>query len=600
MQSSTSSQQASPPAAPAFGVQPRWSRNGFLFVLACTLLGLLTLSRNKADVDLWGHVQYGKEVLRNGVLPEFSTWNYTTHHYAWVNHNNLAELAFGAVDGQFGASGLLLLKVVVSLALMGCIIWRLRARGTQPLTIGVVVLLVTATSAFHWQFRPQIFGYLMFALMLALLDWCFEGWAGDWWLRRRSNQSGDSDTRKFPGYSSLRMKGLYALIPLTILWVNTDGGFASGIVIACAYLGLRGVESLCIWGSSGWGRVRRFALMSFGIMLAMLFTPYGFQLPLRLIENFYHLRTEFADWDSLQLMNSESIGFWGIVLTTLLATIRTRKIDFTHAVLLLLLLVWQGASHSQHTVLLAIAWAFWMAGPIDQMFKDLAEEWAKDHRRWELLRIWNTSAVAAVLTLWMGTVGWLLWPAVTRLEVDRSKFPVAAMQYMAEHDLSGRTVVTSNWSQYAIGCFDAAQMPSTVAFDGRLRAGYPQEVIDIYLDFIANPVRQQRLRTPESPALNRHRALEHLDPTLVLISRAEPNSVEVMQEYSDTWVLLYQDSIAQVWGQRDLFDNPDSPRFLPKEARHVSEDLQTGVALWPALPQVNRQPIQIVSAPQPD
>ena len=44
-----------------------------LWLCVFVMLGLVVMSRSKADPDLWGHVTYGKEVLRDGHLHEHTT-----------------------------------------------------------------------------------------------------------------------------------------------------------------------------------------------------------------------------------------------------------------------------------------------------------------------------------------------------------------------------------------------------------------------------------------------------------------------------------------------------------------------------------------------
>jgi len=56
-----------------------------------------------------------------------------------------------------------------------------------------------------------------------------------------------------------------------------------------------------------------------------------------------------------------------------------------------------------------------------------------------------------------------------------------------------------------------------------------------------------------------------------------------MQNQRD-WVLLYQDSLAQVWGRRDRYDDRASSDYLPPEARRVGDEPQTGFVQWPAFP----------------
>ena len=78
----------------------------------------------------------------------------------------------------------------------------------------------------------------------------------------------------------------------------------------------------------------------------------------------------------------------------------------------------------------------------------------------------------------------LQYPRQAKLYVDRGFYPVSAMQYMADHKLSGRVLVTFNWAQYALASFAHTDPESRIAIDGRFRTCYPQPGIDMYFDII--------------------------------------------------------------------------------------------------------------------
>ena len=76
------------------------------------------------------------------------------------------------------------------------------------------------------------------------------------------------------------------------------------------------------------------------------------------------------------------------------------------------------------------------------------------------------------------------------------------------------------------------------------------------------------------------KALDYKSPDLVLIECERRNSVRTMEACSAEWCLLYQDSLAQLWGRRSIYDDQQSERFLPEHRRHRSNDLQQGRVAW--------------------
>src|SRR4029079_15575674 len=134
-----------------------------------------------ADPDLWGHVQYGRDALAHG-LPVTTTYSYVAAGYPWINHEIVAEYALSITNDYLGGPGLLMVKCLVGVAIVGVIMWRARRQGAGLIATCSLALLVAITLGNHWSLRPQIISYVSFALLLGLLSYCFEGWEGKWQL----------------------------------------------------------------------------------------------------------------------------------------------------------------------------------------------------------------------------------------------------------------------------------------------------------------------------------------------------------------------------------------------------------------------------------
>ena len=81
----TATENATP--QPSMGL---WLDRGIL--VAVVLGAVVGISPNFVDPDLWGHVQYGRDVLNHG-LPATTTYSYIAAGYPWINHEILAELS---------------------------------------------------------------------------------------------------------------------------------------------------------------------------------------------------------------------------------------------------------------------------------------------------------------------------------------------------------------------------------------------------------------------------------------------------------------------------------------------------------------------------
>src|SRR5947208_14296160 len=156
-----------------------WLDRGIFFavLLACGV----ALSLNVADPDLWGQVRYGQDALAHG-LSATTTYSYVANGYPWVNHEIIAELGLAIIADRFGGPGLLIIKCLVGVAVVGTILWRARRQGAGLIAACAGKLLIAVTLGSHWSLRPQIPSYLFFAVLLALLSSCLEGCGGRWHL----------------------------------------------------------------------------------------------------------------------------------------------------------------------------------------------------------------------------------------------------------------------------------------------------------------------------------------------------------------------------------------------------------------------------------
>ena len=87
------------------------------------LSSAVALSLNVADPDLWGHVQYGRDAIAHG-LPATTTYSYVAKGYPWINHEIVAEYALAIIADGLGGPGLLIIKCLLGVAVIGAILWR--------------------------------------------------------------------------------------------------------------------------------------------------------------------------------------------------------------------------------------------------------------------------------------------------------------------------------------------------------------------------------------------------------------------------------------------------------------------------------------------
>ncbi|MEX2174083.1 MAG: hypothetical protein WD872_06955 [Pirellulaceae bacterium] len=596
---------------------PQWLDRGI--VLAVLLACGVALSLNIVDPDLWGHVQYGRDALRDG-LPATTTYSYLAEGYPWINHEILAEYALAIGNDWLGGPGLLIAKCLLGLGVVGLILQRAFQQGVSLIAGCMAALFVAVCLGTHWSLRPQVFSYVSFALLLAILSYCFEGWEGRWqWplasLRKwRGWQPDDFEPLE---YSVDRLRMLWLVPLLMVFWTNAHGGFLAGLCIYIAYLGLRAGEAYLHKGRGADGLAKRFGLMAAAAALATLLNPYGLLFHRWLFHDLRVPRPEIVEWRSPDPLDPQTFPFL-ILLALWVASLALsrRSKDLTHQIILGLI-AWQACLHLRHIAFFAIAFGWWMPVHLDSMLKRLGmgkrfqteEEvrfgWAppEDPAFTASLSPHLQKLFGVLLVFAISVGGGQLVYRLCSLNVERDKYPADAFYYIAQEKLTGKMVCTFNWAQYALAAFGPQQTGDPgilVQVDGRCRTSYSQEMLDTHFDFIMGPLDPSfRYRDDESGPVDPLRALHVGRPDLVLISRYQEPSVVVMQSQQDEWILLYQDRLAQLWGRKSRYDDPQSAYYLPPPRRAVGEFAPRGFVPWPALPDYRPDSLPNVAASTP-
>lgn len=541
-----------------------------LWLTAILLGGLLVMSRSKADPDLWGHVQYGKDVLQDGRLHPTTTWSYAVSDHRWINHENIAELLLAAADSAGGQAGLLLLKAVLTLLLLGLPLWYAKRCGAGLLSCAVVTSLLAFGISFHWLIRPHMLSYVSAAGLICLLAVGVPSVVSE---RPNSHPQGG--------------RWLWLSPLLMCFWTNSHGGYLAGMAILMAWLGLDAVDLLMQRDHRFARTVRHHALLFAACCLGCLCNPYGLELHSWMLSSLGRPRPEISEWAPLPVLTVSGLPFWMIVLTTLLCRLRSQRPFRWPGMVLMGLLAWQALSHQRHLPFLAITAAFVLVPHVESVIRRMLTQMAQqaaershvpDHRRGSVAALAVACVTVIVLTC-------LQYPRQATLHVDRGFYPVSALQYMSSHQLGGRVLVTFNWAQYALASFACTDPESRIAIDGRFRTCYPQPVIDMYFDFILGESPETgRYREAASGPFDPHRALKYASPNLVLLERQRhPEATQTIRSTPD-WCLLYQDSLAELWGRAEMYDDESSPDWIPESQRHLSNDPQSGSVAWPAFP----------------
>lgn len=536
---------------------PAWLTRGIILLVGLVAANLLAW--RSIEPDLWGHIQYGEDWMHAGEMPTTATHTYSTPDQPWVNHENLFELAVALGQRTIGGCGLMIFKCVAGLWLLWTMVRVSQLRGVEKLAAVVAMIPVAWGLGEFWLARPQLFSFIFCGLMFLAVELAFRNW--------------HSEQRVAFGW-------LWLCIPLMTLWTNSHGGFAAGLCVLLAILGLRSIELLLTCGLACWKTIGHFSVIGVFAILSVLVNPYGYELPYWMIVSLSQPRPEVSEWANILDGGVTVIPFTVLSMLTITSLWLTRqRRDWVELVVLGLIAV-QTLGHVRHLAFFAIAFGYWMPQHLTSLWHRLVEWRPTLGTREELTPRavrWLTAEVAIVAAALLGMLGY----SFATFGVDRSKYPVSSIEFMAEENISGRLVVTFDWAQYAL----AALAPdTTVGFDGRYDTCYPQVVVDINFDLLFGDDLSRRHRGQDSGPVDSNRVLEFGNPNLVLMDRiADPPAVAFLDHHAE-WSRLYSDGRSVLWGRKSVFDDPASPAFMPSHRRRFSDEMPNGIAQWPGFP----------------
>ena len=78
-------------------------------------LAIYQFAENTADPDLFGHIAFGQQMLRDRVVEKTELYSWTASGQPFLNHEFLADVMLGGVHLGLGGSGILGLKVAIGL-----------------------------------------------------------------------------------------------------------------------------------------------------------------------------------------------------------------------------------------------------------------------------------------------------------------------------------------------------------------------------------------------------------------------------------------------------------------------------------------------------
>jgi hypothetical protein len=409
-----------------------------ILVFSAILLGI---TRTVVDPDLWGHLRFGLDTLRDGTLARQDPYAYTTAGQLWINHEWLAEVIFAFAWQLAGNLGLIILKDGIEILTLALAFGYLLKRRVEPLWAALYLLLfLPAMLPSMWTVRPQMFTNLSFAFVLFIILMAERG----------------------------HYRWLWAAPPLICFWTNSHGGFLAGLAILAGWAVVH-----CLFQPYAWKRV----LIPLAVtILATLVNPYGIGLFQFLLQTAVGPRLEIAEWAPLPIQSVSGLIYLiglGLSGAGILYGGRPKRWPLlaVFAVLALLPLL-----ALRHLPLFALGVVMLNGEHLD----GLRLRYLPSHSRKSPLPEWlGIIPVAGVLL-----ICFLALPRLSQLSARTTNadftFPVPAVQLIKESGVTGNLMIDFNWGEYAIWQLAPGVK---VGMDGRRETVYPEKMYAEYVNF---------------------------------------------------------------------------------------------------------------------
>ena len=388
---------------------------------AAWLLVALAVLRTHADPDLWGHVRFGLDILRDRALATVDPYSFT-QDTPWTNHEWLSEVTMGFAFSLGGATGLLVLKgIVVFLAFV--ILWHALRDVAAPWRWGCLSLVALAAHPLTLTVRPQIWTLLLLVVLCRLL---VAGGRALW------------------------------LVPLLFVpWANLHGGWILGFGIVVVWSAGRLLDG------AGRQELSQLATVAGLSAAAVLVNPYGFEMWEFIGTTVRLSRVDITEWQPIWRHSVAAVLSWTITVGFVLVHWRREGRPPTAQLLVLLMLAIASMRVMRLVALFAPAAVLLLAPRLPRLSVPVV-------RRSQTMLDSGIVVIVLLLSLRTGVV-------TTCPAIDAPSAPdMVALAALAEARPSGRMVTAFDWGQAALASMGPALK---VSIDGRRETVYSPKTL---------------------------------------------------------------------------------------------------------------------------
>jgi hypothetical protein len=413
--------------------------------LALAACAIPFLFEYRVDPDLWWHVKFGIDLVETGHLETAGRYSYVAEQMSWTNHEWLSEIIIGQAFMWGGDAGLVLLRNLLFVLILGGLAWTYMMRNSQILLVLLSYALPMPLLSMLITLRPQSFSCLLLVLYLL----CIEAY------------------RKGARWS------LYFLPILMIIWVNLHGGFVLGLAFVMTAL-----LSFYYGIGSPKPKNKRFLVLIMGLTLcATLVNPYHVEIYTYLFKELGADHGPILEW--LPLPTKYVPAYLGVVLIPLFVTMISRRFERPYEIIFFVLLAIATLKYRRFFLFCSIFGMLTFLSAASNVW----QRWSLN-QRFRLVKFLGSTTALALFVVFALPHSYL--EKTNQVETTRSylswlqrKYPTQAIEFLRKNYLGPNLAIFFNWGGYAI----LHLAPSyKVSIDGRNLTLYPKDYVTQYLE----------------------------------------------------------------------------------------------------------------------
>lgn len=451
------------------------------------------------DPDLWHELALAREIWATGSVPMADSFAYTPTIEPVVHHEWGAGVIALALANGLGAPGIVLLRLLLSSALLALCWVNARTRGANLATLSFLapIAILLADGGFS-PVRAQMYSFVGVALLLTFLE--VDRTGRRWWI--------------------------VAWLPLYTLWLNVHAGF----VVGAGLLALHWAEQL----------VRRrphwhLFFVGIGMLLLILVNPYGLHYPRYLIGALTLSRPLVAEWGPLWQAEPLTLTLFVGSVALWIYSVVFRPGGATMGWPLLLITALASVNGSRFLPFYAIVWVCYVPAAVVATPIGTAASNLWNRSPYLMSAVWTASALL-MATMAVSARPWALTvPGQPPASGDSSAayYPVGAVRYLRDQGFAGNLMTPFDWGAYVSWRLH----PNVkVAIDSRYEAVYPPSLADELFGFyMAHAGWEEVLERYPSHAI--------LVPTRLPLAQALPDA--------PGWRPAYQDDAFEIYVRQD-------------------------------------------------